>query len=356
MRYERRYIQYNDLVFDDMDMLGEYDNTSVSYKMDTAEYSGGHGSYVPLKKSLYIKESSVSIKLTLHMKKLPCEKRAFYRDFAVEQLSEPGKLWAVQDNQIVWAYAYVSGYSESTVPIVDRVEMDIDFVLYEGVWHKANPYKTFLQPYDVCTYLNCFEFKNGNESCNCCVDCVDQEELNIKMEECCCSCDSVTKDMALCHHWNDLQSFYDKCTGHGYRIVYDCEMGEKFFGDEFLGQKMCNDCGGVIAGQLYSNTSIPTENFTIILNGVMHNPSIEINGNTNWIKGDYDGALMIHSNGDIVYRDGCCDKDLSPSLWRIPSGMDYGWTINPRNNRVVIDLGDCCGVKCAYFQIDALTI
>lgn len=354
MRYERRYVQFNNLVFDDVDMLGEVDNSSTTYKVSTTEYTNGHGSYTPFKKPfLYVKESSVTLQIYLRMKKLPCVQRPFYRDFAVEQLSVPGKLWAVQDNQLIWAYAVVTNYNESTVRMINTVQFEADFLLYEGVWHKANPHTTFLQPYDVCTYLDCFDFQS-QKSCDCCKTCSDVGDIDIKEEECCCDC--VTKDMALCHYLDDLQKVYDQCSGEGFRVIENCVKGNELFADELPGQRMCSVCNGVIAGQLYSNTSIPTEGVTISLHGKMHDPSIEINGNRNWFKGDYDGVLTVYPNGDMVYSDGCCDKDLSPEVWKIPSGMDYGWVINPRNNSVVIDLGECCGVACAYFNVDALTI
>lgn len=48
MIYKRHYIQYNDLVFDEVDMVDE-DDYSVSFKTFDSEYGFTHGSYAPYK-------------------------------------------------------------------------------------------------------------------------------------------------------------------------------------------------------------------------------------------------------------------------------------------------------------------
>ena len=602
MRYERIYIQYNDLVFDGYGMLGEYDASSVSFKVTTHARSFGHGSYAPFKSpNAFVDESSVSLTLWLKEKKLPCEVRPFYRSFVIEQLSKHGKLWAVQDNTLVWAYATVQSYSEMVEHANGKLGIDVDFLLYEGVWHKADKQKTFLHPYDLCTFMDCFDYKEYQPcdvGMHCCseIDILPQttvfnpesdtvtpahiritdshdlfESLVVKihpykeegtdyssierigsvsvnigstptesnpkeysahfissgitvysgeidmvtgllisdsskyvasnltwvydndsstwissdlqsiieipessgyasrimssfaktlsfddlssatkgiavdehgnivvkktnnstppsgdiliplrtpemnhvkvvsvsgdlvpevgdnyitsfeyfdlpfpLEEfsyatitttgyhrdpcfspmpendkyCCeCDCDELTQDMALCYHLDDLQDVYKDCSNAGFRVIYDCEAAERFF--NIIGQRICTDVcsNGTIAGKIYSETDIPTTGINITIVGKMHNPYVEINGNGNWIAGDYDGRLRIESNGDVYFENGCkCDTPLPPDVWQKPIEMNYGWTIVPRYNRVVINLGACCGKACAYFDIDNLTI
>ena len=390
MRYERRYIQYNDLVFDGYEMLNEYDASNVSFKVNTYPYSFRHGSYAPFKSShVLVDESSVSITLWLKEKKLPCEQRPFYRSFVIEQLSKHGKLWAVQDNTLVWAYATVTNYSEMVEHYNGKVGIDIDFMLYEGVWHKADKQKTFIHPYDLCTYLDCYDYKQY-QPCDilvpldCCGTsggsaivgeaivgeaviggggsshpiCLTRQPEPEHSKYCCeCDCDKVTEDMALCYHLDELQDVYKYCSDFGFKVVYDCDAAERFF--NILGQELCTDAchNGVLAGKIYSETDIPTSGVTVTLVGKMHNPYVEINGNGNWIAGDYDGRLRIQSNGDVYYENGChCDDPLPPDVWQKPADMVYGWTILPRYNRVVVNLGACCGRACAYFNIDNLTI
>lgn len=511
MRYERKYIQYNDLVFDGYGMLGEYDASSVSFKVTTHARSFGNGSYAPFKSpNAFVEESSVSLTLWLKEKKLPCDVRPFYRSFVIEQLSKHGKLWAVQDNTLVWAYATVQSYSEMVEHANGKLGIDVDFLLYEGVWHKADKQKTFLHPYDLCTFMDCFDYKeyqpcNGINLTQCCdsIDIAPQtsigyfeegiyepavinltdyhdgfESIKIGLEMpvgesvdtvrigiyfpnggpyipfffdfaaapnvnsgtfdaitgevvidgevayvipqdpevqyqlvntfyeagklcdwngaiaidasindqrtdvtvttkgyyreacygeaprpdndryCCdCDCDQLTADMALCYHLDDLQDVYKECSNAGFRVVYDCEAAERFF--NILGQGICtSNChNGVLAGRIYSETDIPTTGITVTLVGKMHNPYVEINGNGNWIAGDYDGTLRIESNGDVYFENGCkCDEPLPPDVWQKPVGMNYGWTVLPRYNRVIVNLGACCGKACAYFNIDNLTI
>ena len=360
MRYERIYIQYNDLVFDGYDMLSEYDPSSVSFKITSHDRSYGHGAYLPFKRSTsYVESGSVSLSIVLKEKKLPCEVRPFYRDFVVSELAKHGRLWAIQNNTLVWAYATVESYSELVEHVNGKLSIDVDFLLYEGIWHKADKQKTFLHPYDLCTFMDCYDFKNIQPcrdaySTDCyCRDCPTPDNDPYCCE---CDCDKLEKDMALCYHLDELQEAYKQCNNWGYRVIYDCKAAERFF--DRIGQKLCSYCSnGKIAGKIYAETDIPTDSVKITLVGKMHDPYIEVNGNGNTIKGDYDGTLVIHSNGDVYYENGCCAGDpLDPSVWVIPKGHNYGWTFKPRSNRVIIDLGACCGKACAYFDIDNITI
>lgn len=364
MIYERKYIQYNDLVFDGFDMLGEYDPPNTSFKVTTHPRSFGHGSYVPFKnRYAYAEENSVSLTLYLKEKKLPCEVRPFYRSFVLEQLFEHGKLWAVQNNTLVWAYATVTNYGELIEHLNGQLGIDVDFLLYEGIWHKADKQKTFLVEHDLCTFMDCYDFKtiqpceDMNKEVGCC-DCLVDPPPILNAESCCeCDCDKVEQFDALCYHLDDLQDVYKSCNDFGFRVIYDCKAADRIFG-EFRGQKICTDAchNGVLAGRIYSETDIPTTNVKIKLVGKMHNPYVEINGNGNSILGDYDGTLEINSNGDVYFYNGCepCEP-LDPSVWST-NGNHYGWTITPRYNRVVVDLGACCGRACAYFDIDNITV
>ena len=361
MRYSRHYIQFNDLVFDEYDMISE-SGYSTSFKEYSQEYSYGHGSYSPFKSSFsYAKSSSVSVTLFLRMKKLPCDKRPFYKQFVMTQLSTRGKLWAVENNTLVWAYAYMANKSEQPTERHDFLEIDVDFVLPEGIWHKADKQRTFLVPFDLCEFMDCYPFKEIQPCFNgeCC-HCADNSSKYCN----CCDCESLTKDMALCYFTgtrngeNRLQDFYNDC-GAGLKVVYDCARAEEFFmssfyGNEHMGEKFCADCG-IITGILYSDTEIPTTGVTILIHGKVKDPWVEINGNVNMIKGEYDGVLKINPNGTVENYDECCHEVLPVEAWVIPEGMNYGWTINPGNNQISIETNNCCGTVCAYIQVDALT-
>lgn len=360
MIYKRRYIQFNELVIDGYDMIKE-PNSSVSTKQFSQEYTFRHGDYVPFKRSsLLFEPQEISMTLTLHMKKLPCDKRKFYRSHVIEQLSKPGKLWAIQNGELVWAYAYASNIDPDENALDNTLSAVVDFVAYEGVWHKADKQKTFLKPYDVCDIFDeCSDFqriepcKEYEAKQDCCTECIKDKPEDLPTTDCECCCETVEPDMALCL-FDDFDNFFDCTTG--YQIEYNCRKGEEFFGDDFLGTKICQKdaCSDVIAGLLYSDTDIPTDGVTIVLSGGGTNPHITINGNTNVITGSYEGALIIKPNGDVIHRTNCCDTVLDPSVWEVPPNMDYGWEIHRGKNRIVIH--NCCGSLCAYFQVDSLTI
>lgn len=362
MIYRRRYLQFNNLVLDNYEMLSSSPH-SAEFKGETQEYGFGHGSYDPWKRDyLFVREQEVSLSITLYMLKIPCEYRPFYKQFAVKELTRPGKLWAIVNNEIVWAYARATAYSENENVAKDTYRIEVDLILPEGIWHKADKLKTFLLPYDPCDFMECLGYKENNP-CeyiyldDCCRGCQDKE-ANVEYEDCCCCCDELTKDMALCFH-DDLQDFYNECTP-SYKFEYSCRKGNEFFADKYLGEKVCtkDTCNNMITGHFYSNTEIPTTGYEIVIDGETHNPQISINGNKNIIKGDYE-RLFIKSNGDVYSetKNKCCKKLLDPDVWVIPTTRDeYGWTIHQGENRLVIDRGSCCGNACAYIQIDSLTI
>lgn len=357
MIYERLYVQFNDLVFDGFEMISDYDE-DVSFKGSSTEYSYGHGAYRPFKRNyLFISERSVSMTITLKLEKIPCDERSHYIRFVEEELAKPGKLWCIKNGTLLWAIAVVTDISENFSRSKNKLVYNINFVIPGGIWYKADKQKTFLVPWDICTFMDCKGYKEV-DTCDCCEDCT-----NVTDTDCSCCCDDqITEDMALCHRdmQEALESFYG-CDVR-YRIVYDCVKAEQFNHNEFLGQRLCvkDVCeDGIISGRFYSETEIPTEDVTIILTGTMTNPWININGNTNIIKGTYDGTLIIKSNGDVYYKTSeCCDGQLlDPTVWSIPSGNDYGWTVNPGYNSIIVHLNVCCnGGACVYVQHDAIAM
>lgn len=362
MWYEIRYLQFNDLVFDGYDMISDWDS-EVSFKATTHEYSFRDGSYAPFKnKRLYARAKSVNMTITLQLKKIPCEYREFYMRFAETQLSGVGKLWAIKNNELVWAYAYVENRSMVIHNRANEVTYDVEFMIYEGVWHKADKQKTFLLPYNVCVFMECKGYKKvnpcvGTMDGDCCEVCEESKIQQDIEERCyCCCVDEVTPEMALCYH-SDLQDFYGCDTP--YQIVYDCVSAEKF--NDYLGQKLCvkDKCDdSVIAGRFYSETDLSTDDVMVTLKGQAHNPWITINGNTNIIEGDFDGILTIHPSGDVYYsKDECCEGDLlDPDVWKIPEGNTYGWEIQPQYNSIIVNLNQCCaGLTCVYIQHEAIT-
>ena len=369
MYYGKRYLQFNNLVFDGYDMISSTDEQVTYKEADAQSYSFRHGSYMPYKSdTLYVEAGSVSMTLTFWMRKIPCDDRPFYLQFIDQELSRPGKLWAIRNGEILWAYASVRSKHPISVSEPYRAEYDIEFTLPEGVWHKADKQKTFLLPYNVCVMMECKGFQKydpcvsslGSDCCEACTENKFWEDLN---DRCfCCCVDDITADMALCYHQDELNKFYGCDTP--FQLVYSCLHADKFSVNDYLGRQFClNDVcdDNMIVGRFYSDTDLPTDEVKVIIKGKATNPEITINGNTNIIKGEYDGTLIIDSSGDVYYsEDECCDpydsEPLDPSVWSIPNNMDYGWTVYPQTNSLVINLNACCGgMACAYIQADSIT-
>lgn len=363
MFYEKRYLQFNNLVFDGFDMISDYDEP-IQYKGSSTAYSYGHGSYRPLKSNyLYVSERQVNMTIALKLKKVPCEYRQFYARFAEQELSRPGRLWAIKNNEIIWAWAVTNNARPIQTSRQDYLEWDMEFVIPGGVWHKADLFKTFVLPYDVCTLMDCKGFKKYDpcevetSSGDCCEDCLSKNALATAKsyeDSCyCCCVDELCNDMALCYHKHELQDFYSCDTP--YQFVYDCEKAKFYAENEYLGDKICTKgtCSHLIVGRFYSNTDIPTENVSMYIKGNMLNPIITINGNTNVIKGEYEG-LHIKSDGSVYSVTECCEDLLNPSVWEIPHGQDFGWTIYPQENKIMVNMNTCC-TGCVYISHDAIT-
>lgn len=361
MIYHKQFLQFNDLVFEGASMVSS-SGMSYSIKNSVEDYSYRNGVYIADKTGYSLFDSQrVSLTLRFSAKPLPCEMRMFYRSFIVEQLTKPGKLWAIQNNRLVWAFAYATSIGENE-DVPDLFSFDVDFLLPEGVWHKADYTKTFLVPHDICTFLNCYEYEEVDPcrkmlTGECCFACVKTYDASNCL---CCDCNTLTQDMSLCNYKKNVEELFRNLCSSEYLIKYDCAKAQEFFGDDYLGEKICNldTCDGIIAGKFYSDTDIPTQGVTIVISGELHNPHVTINGNTNVIEGDYDGALIIQPNGDVYFQKECCcaAEILDPSVWIKPMGMEYGWTIYPRNNKIIVNTNTCCGTQCVYVQTDAITI
>jgi len=364
MYYDKRYLQFNNLVFDGYDMISSTDEQTTYKEADAQSYSFAHGSYMPYKSDfLLVNAGSVSMTLTFHMRKIPCEDRPWYLNFIDQELGRPGKLWAIRNNEIIWAYASVRSKHPIATGEQWKAEYDIEFTLPEGIWHKADKQRTFVLPYNVCTMMECKGFEKhdpcADNYLDCCSGYSERKWWEEFRDKCfCCCVDQITEDMALCYHMKDIQKFYSCETP--YQLVYDCDYADRFNRDKHIGQKLCvkDLCDeSVIAGRFYSDTDIKTDDVTITIEGKVKNPWITINGNTNIIKGEYDGTLRIEPSGDVYYQTSeCCEPTLlDPSVWEIPCDMDYGWWVYPQLNSIKVNLNACCGLVCVWVDADSIT-
>lgn len=127
-----------------------------------------------------------------------------------------------------------------------------------------------------------------------------------------------------------------------------------------LGEKICkktvND--GIVAGKFYSNTIINSENVTVVIDGQVTDPTININGNVMQIIGEYDGLLTLTATGDIYYQEKCCTSVniLDVDNLKILDCSTFGFTVHQGENGLIVDTHDCCSMVCVYVKVDSLTI
>lgn len=349
----RRYVQFSDLVFDTELDSAQY---SINTKVETQPYSWGHGSYVPFKEEqLLLSEADVSISATFDYRLYHREDRKFIKDWIKLNMLKPGRLWAIEGNKLIWAWAFITGYSETYTKFKRTFSIDFDFKLWEGYWHIADPHYTFLIPYDSCNIMDCLDFKDELDCSSCCTECIiGKEQL---CDNCLCECGEITREDALCA-WDRAKLFSMFCVcGHSMKIVYDCIKAEKFFHDDERMVQICKDdiCKEVIAGQFYSNTIVDTDLIDITLVGNFDNPEITINDKTTTIGAQFEGILHIYRNGDITFQcDGCTEEeDQNPMNFTIDG--DMSWKVHHGKNRVIVK-GICCEMACILLNIDELTI
>lgn len=362
MKISRKYIQYNNLVIDGFDMLESAD-LSGSFKTSTTQYSYGHGSYVSFRGNNQLSsEQSLSLTLNLDTRKISCKNRRYYRDWVNIQLSKPGKLWCVQGDQILYAYAYVSDFSESYQTSRNKISIDISMVLYEGVFHKADILKIFLTPYNPCEFFDCEVIINAQECHNYCgVDCAICAAPGVNScLTCSCKCQESENLLTFCEIKDKaIKSFNNNCAGD-YRIIYDCKRAIEIHGEQMLGDMICKAeiCQSIISGQFYSDTILDTDEISLTFKGKFINPRIVINGNVLDIKGEYDGELQLKSNYELYYiTNECCEPDtIDDENIIIPDDSTYGFTIHHGYNSVTVETNDCCSSACVFIKVDSITI
>lgn len=350
----KRFVQFNDIVFDSFDMVTSSE-LKVSTKTKTQEYSYGHGSYVKFPRpSLFLTEQDIGLTVNFIYSKYNKEDRPHLKDFIKSNLMKAGKLWAIEGDRLLWAYAYVTDYSEPYELYKGEMSINIDFKVYEGVWHVADRKKTFLVPYDTCRVFDCGDWQYEDTECDdCCVNCPPQQLGNCS---CLCDCDSLGKENTLCAMGKDALHDFLSCK-KSFHIAYSCSRANKLWGDEeLLGKRLCkaDSCLDTIAGKFYSQTVIDTNKVDVTLKGKFQDPTITINDTKVTILGEYDGILKINDSFDVMFtEDECCEYE-DVDLDKVVVENDYQFTVHHGENRVIVE-GICCHMACVFVHVDELT-
>ncbi|MDH6364645.1 hypothetical protein M2139_001632 [Enterococcus sp. PF1-24] len=354
----RKYLQFNELVIDNFDTLVSADR-SINYKTNTISYSHGHGSYAVRKRQQhFLEEQALSMTLRFDYQKISRDQRQFYKDFILKNLSAAGRLWAIDGNQLLWTMAEVNQLGDIYANEPWIWEIDVDFTLTEGIWHKADVHKTFLRPYDSCDFIDCLDYREIDECLDCCIACNSKPAEHCK--KCFCECENLSREWSLCELKKEIiADFYAGCN-NTYQIIYNCEAGKHLWKEEILlGHRLCKKtkCRQLIAGEFYSGTVINSDKVQVTLIGKFENPTIKINGNGMQVSGCFCGRLTIMSTGDIWYqRDSNCPPMRVPvNDLIIPKGSSFGYEVHQGLNQVVVDTRNKCDMVCVFVKVDELT-
>lgn len=351
-RLKRKYLQFNDLVFDTYTANADY---SASFKAGTISYNYANGALPSIRKGTqYTQPQSLSITIQQDTRRFNCDQKTLYKEHVLTQLTKTGRLWAVDGHNLLWAWAFISDYSEVYEETLDRLSIDVVFVIYEGVWHIADRLRTFLFPHDPCQFDTCGQYEFVPEPC------IDYIQTNAT--PCCTSCYCISDDLieALCGASESIyDGLYATCSPL-YRIEYDCGRAERVWGKNLLlgvGQCKASNSAERIDGRFYSNTILDTTGtFTFV--GTFKDLLFTLNGNSVRIKGTYNGYLTIHSNGEVTYgpTDECPGEPINLNNIEIPNGSTLGLTVVHGWNSFNIETNNCTASACFYYRIDAITI
>lgn len=352
---KRKYTQFNDLVITDYQITTDY---SVSFKTESNNYYYGHGSqpYV-LNNDQLLQSQTLSLTLRLSTSQIRCHELPLYNEHILVQLQKAGKLWAIESNRVLWAYASVTDYSVTHNPNNDMIVMDVSFFLHEGYWHIADPMKVFLQEYRYCDFnINddyiILDKECGEEPCQeiCDALCIPENQQAL----CCLECSDFLDTLCSVD-----KSLYTNCEPR-YKFEYNCEKALTLYGNTLLkGQRICKSsgCTGNIVGRFYSDTIKETKGIKLLLSGQVSNPFITLNGNSLQVMGDYDGYLTVGGNKEVIYQSDACCVPESIEIDKVitPIGSTFGLTVKHGWNELIIETGNCCEMVCAYITVDAIT-
>lgn len=359
----RRFIQYNDLVFNGTRSINSSPSETITTKYGSTEYLLRHGSYVTSQDAqLLIKEDRITIDLAIETTNWDLETVKAHVDFIKDQLITRGKLWAIDTGgTLIWANVILESYTptyEWSYRDDGAILFQVEFNNYSGVWHKADGNTTFLLPYELCSWTsmiaNCFH----NSDCISCENTAWTERGFC--EDCASQCCDLKDAEPLCALRGKVEeSFFSQCDS-SYRVIHNCELGRSLLGDERLwGQAFCDTCvDEIYTTKFYADTVLKSRNITVTLYGMFENPEITINDTKIKLNGKFDkGYLSISSDGKLYefekQSDLQCDPtEISNTVLDLCDGK--WWTIEKGYNQLIVQ-GIESEYFCAFINYERLT-
>ena len=358
----KRYIQYNDLVFLGRKSIDEQ-SESISLRESKTSRTFTHGSYVgnQSEKSL-IDDNSISLKVALRTQDWSEEHVQAHYDFIIEQLTTPGKLWAIQTGlQLVWCNAYVTSIQSAKEWVItddDYLVFKVELDNPDGVWYKADEAKTYLEPYDNCNFIDmkasclgksracCNTLPNCDNHCECCeTDCGEMDGM-----------------IDLCTAQTNVQfmnDFYEECNSK-WRIVYNCSRckqdGKQL--KDLYKHAICDTCvNEVMTGEFLSTTVLDSHRWSFALEGDFKDPIVRINERDFKILGTYSGVLTADYKGRVKYARSweCLEfsyNEVPLDALRLCAEMPY---IKKGLNTVSVS-GVTSESACIYLDYESVTI
>ncbi len=322
-----------------------------SYKGEVISYSGKHGGYYPDKGPL-LDVGTISIELKLPLKQIPKRKICDYARHIEKQLQGVGKLWAIEPcGDLIWTTARLKEKSRNyDVGEVGVIRLNVAFDIIDGVWRRADPVTTFLEPYELCRFddyicNHCKDEMKCPTSCNSCLveNCQHLCE-RCSGGECCDDNDSL---VSLCSN-GDFSSdcinlFSTKC-GLTHRVVENCAYARSLYGYVALwgDQYNLDRCTGMVKVNFCSSSIYESQEVTIKLVGCFKDPTIILNDSFVKLNGEFDGAITINSaTNQITYS---CDKILTDNGVSIIDQLDSSsaiplLSVRPGNNHMLVSGG-----------------
>lgn len=361
----RRFIQYNDLVFEGTESINSAPSETITTKYASTEYMFQNGSLATTNgRQVLIKDDKISLDLAIRTTDWDMINIQAHQDFIKDQLLTRGKLWAIDTGgQLIWADCILDSYTptyEWTMRDDGYIQFQVSFTNPSGVWRKANGYTTWLLPYASCSFVNMIASCFVNATCQ--SFCMESSIIKGTCEDCLHGCCDLSNALSLCELSEEVMTdFYDKCNSK-WRIVHNCELGRETFGDERLwGEAHCDLCvDGSWADSFYSDTVVHSRRVNIILQGEFKDPSILINDTKVDLKGTYDKGYVSISSDGKVSTFSCssshhCDSAEPISNEHITLCDNRWWSIQRGYNQIAIR-GITSESFCVYIDYERITI
>lgn len=327
----KRYVQFNDLVFTGRKSI-DTQSESTSFRISKVERTFTHGSYVANRgNESIIDTNTISLQIALETSKWSEDEVQGHYDFIIQQLTHPGKLWAVAPGlSLVWCNAYVTSIQHASQWVVTDdgyLVFQVEFDNPDGYWYKAEESKVFLDPFDLCDFT-AMKAECIPKSRYCC----NEPILCFNECECCEStCDDMCDMIDFCSvlaNREFINDFFEECNSK-WRIVYNCEKAliDGKEPQDLYRHAVCQVCiTDQFSGQFFSDTVLTSKKWSIALMGHFKDPIISINYKDIQIKGEYDGIITLDYTGQARFA----------KSWEC---ISYGYETIPLDN---IDL--CAGM------------